>query len=118
MYREYCRESPRTISHAGESVGADKVDLISPEAIAHEAEVLAALNDCVSGLDAESVKIVRMRYFQNLTLRQVAQEVRLPEATLREVVLPRITEQLRRCLREKNIEFSEIFSAQHRGEVQ
>ncbi|MBX3394972.1 MAG: RNA polymerase sigma factor [Phycisphaerae bacterium] len=118
VYREFCRDSHRSIGHAGEGVGSDKVDRNSPEEIAHEAEVLAALKDCVGGLDAESARIVRLRYFQNLTLRQVAQEVKIPEATLREVQIPRITEQLRRCLRAKKIEFSEIFSAQAGDEVQ
>lgn len=120
VYREFCRDSHRSIGGAGAVMmpTADKIDTISPETVAHEAEVLAALNECVAALSPDEARIVRLRFFEGMTLRLVAEEVKIPEATLREKTLVKINNQLRRCLERKKIDFSEIFSAQDRGEIQ
>ncbi|MBK8270025.1 MAG: RNA polymerase sigma factor [Planctomycetes bacterium] len=120
VYREFCRDSRRTIGDATRAAAeaAGKTDQISPELVAHEAEVLDALNGCVALLGAQEARIVQLRYFQGLTLRLVAEEVKIPEATLREKTLVKITNQLRRCLERKKIDFSEIFSAQEAREIQ
>lgn len=119
VYREFCRDSRRTIGDAARAAvdTAGKVDQISPELVAHEAEVLDALNGCVALLGEQEAKIVQLRYFKGMTLRLVADKVKIPEATLREAI-EKITDQLRRCLERKKIDFSEIFSAQEAREIQ
>lgn len=117
VYRELCRNSHLTLDDRAMPT-AEKIDLISPENLAHEAEVLSALNECMAGLEPGDAQIVRLRYFENMTLRAVAQEVMIPEATLREKTIVKLLNQLRACLRSKNIDFSEIFSAQDRDELQ
>ncbi|HWL92913.1 MAG TPA: sigma-70 family RNA polymerase sigma factor [Phycisphaerae bacterium] len=117
VYREFCRDSHLTVGGGGMPT-SEKIDLISPEKVAHESEVLGALNECVGALPEADARIVRLRFFENLPLRSVAQEVGVPEATLREKTLVKLINQLRACLQRKNIDFSEIFSAQGRDEMQ
>jgi RNA polymerase sigma factor (sigma-70 family) len=116
VYREHCRSSPTTAEAYPEAGGG--VDSQTPEQIAGRAELLAALEACVGRLEEVDAAIVRLRFFEGQPLRHVAQEVRLPESTLRDVRLPAIYRTLQRCLGEKGIQFSELFSAQERGESQ
>ncbi len=120
VYREFCRKSPLTLApdELGGSVGPDDVDELEPEAIAHQTEVLLALNDCVSRLSASEAEIVRRRFFAGETLRAVSEGVNVPEATLRTKIIPTLLDRLRRCMRRKNIEFSEFLPAQGAGETQ
>lgn len=113
VYREHCRASPTTMGSPGASaVGPTSEDLVHPEKIAAEAELLSGLNDCVSRLDPEEARLVRLRFFEGLTLRAIAQEVKTPEATIREQRLPGIFAKLRKCLEKKGIEFSQLSPAQ------
>ncbi len=115
VYREWCRKSPLTLDAEDRPGDVDRQD---PEQVAHEAEVLAALNDCLARLPAGDASIIRLRYFEGRTLRAVAEETGLPESTLRDRRIPDLLGRLRRCLHEKKIEFSEIFSAQGPDELQ
>ncbi len=117
VYRESCRKSPLTLGDGGAERPEDE-DRQGPEQIAHEAEVLAALNDCLTRLGADDARIIRLRYFEGRTLRAVAEETGVAESTLRDKRLPDLLGRLHRCLHEKEVEFSEIFSAQEPGEMQ
>jgi RNA polymerase sigma factor (sigma-70 family) len=116
VYREHCRASPTT-AEADPDVGGG-IDRQTPEQIAGRAELLAALEACIRRLDEIDAAIVRLRFFDGQSLRHVAQEVRVPEATLRDVRLPQIYRTLQRCLSEKGIQISEVFPAQERAESQ
>ncbi len=117
VYREFCRNSHLTLDD-GTLPSAEKIDLIRPESVAHEAEVLSALNECITDLDPGDAHVLRLRFFENKPLRVISQEVMIPEATLREKTIVKLLNQLRACLRKKNIDFPEIFSAQDRSELQ
>lgn len=114
VYREHCRQSPTTLGGTGSGPDALEggIDAINPEKIASEAELLVALNDCVEALDEESARLVRLRFFENKTLRAVAKEVMIPEATLRERKLPAVFRRLKACLDKKGIDSSQLFPAQ------
>lgn len=118
VYREFCRKSPQTIGGTPDESAGVRLDEVTPEQAAHEAEVLAGLNACVAALGPAEARIVRLRFFEGKTLRLVAQEVGVPESTLRDTRLPAILARLRRCLDRKKIDFSEFFSAQDGGESQ
>ena len=119
VYREHCRDSHLTIGDGRQATPSDaKLDEISPEKVAHEAEVLSALNECTATLSDEDAAVVRLRYFEGLPLRAVADKLGVPESSLREKTIVRLLNQLRICLERKNIDFSEIFSAQDGGEIQ
>lgn len=120
VYREFCREGKLTIAGPDEMARAGEVESgeISPARLAHEAEVLAELNHCVDQLSDTDGQIVRLRFFENLPLRTVAQQVNVAEATLRAIRIPEVIERLRRCLARKNIDISDFFSAQAGGESQ
>jgi RNA polymerase sigma-70 factor (ECF subfamily) len=106
VYREHCRASPTT---AGESLeptqkaGSDNGT--DPERLAAEAELLTALNECMGQLTAEDARLVRLRFFDGMTLRSVAKELSIPESTVREQRLPDVMNQLRLLLKKKGIEF-------------
>jgi len=111
VYRELCRRSaPGRAEGTMRSVG-EGVDLESPEAIVHEAELLAALNQCLSDLSPRDAKIIRLRFFGGKTLRAVAKEVSVPESTLREVRLPALLQRIRRCMEGKKMEIPDNFPA-------
>ncbi len=120
VYREHCRSSPTTLGGPGDLRPADggKKDELGPEKIASEAELLVGLNDCMARLEPKEAEIIRLRFFEGKTLRIVAKEVTVPEATLRERDLPRILQALRRCMESKGLKISEIFSAQGGLELQ
>lgn len=120
VFREMLRRGPLQAVTGQEAPRPSESDVeaLDPETLAHEAEVLAGLNECMSRLGPEEARIVRLRFFDGLPLRSVAQEVNLAEATLRERVLPRLLDRLRRCLAEKKIEFSSIFSAREGDDLQ
>ncbi len=120
VYRELCRKSYLTISpnqQTGEGVER-KLNELSPEKLASEAELLAALQGCVEGLDPTEAKIVQLRFFQELPLRAVAEELKIAEATLRDVRLPGVYKKLRLCLKKKNIDIDTFFPAQGGGQKQ
>ncbi len=110
VYREHCRKSPTTLGAAGD--GPERVDggvdLVEPEALVSEAELLAALNECTGRLSDNEARLVRLRFFQELPLRSVAKEVKIPESTLREHRLPAVIEKLRKCLARKGVDFDQI----------
>lgn len=121
ILRNINRESARkyTGDASGPAVGETEpaLDEATPEAIAADAEALAGLNDCVSRLPELDQTIVRLRFFENRTLKAVAQEVSIPESTLRDSRLPGVLEVLRVCMEKKGIDFS-LFSALGRGNFQ
>jgi RNA polymerase sigma-70 factor (ECF subfamily) len=118
VYREQCRKSPLTLGSTGESEGENRLDTVTPAQLADEAETLAALNDCIGKLSPEDARLVRLRFFENKTLRDISEAVKVPESTLREARLPGVMDALRRCLGKKNIEISQIFPAQGGAEGQ
>ena len=119
VYREHCRDSHLTIGDGRHAAPSEsKLDEISPEKVAHEAEVLSALNECTDELSDEEATVVRLRYFEGLPLRTVADKLGVPESSLREKTIVKLLNRLRICLERKNIDFTEIFSAQDGGEIQ
>lgn len=120
VYREFCRQGRLTVvsteeaPQAGEAESAD----LTPEQLAHEAEVIAELNNCVRELSDTDAEIVRLRFFENQSLRLVAAQVNVAEATLREIRIPAIQARLRRCLARKKIDISDFFAAQGGGQSQ
>jgi RNA polymerase sigma-70 factor (ECF subfamily) len=114
VYREHCRKSPTTLDSAAEVAQAAVGDIEdqSPEKIAAEAEVLEGLNECIARLDGPDTRIIRLRFFDGLTLRAISKEVALPESTIREIRLPAAYTALRKCLDKKGIRLSEVFPAQ------
>lgn len=119
VYREHCRQSPLTVADPTAEQGrAAKVDPVSPEKVASAAEILAALNDCLSRLDAADQRLIRLRFFDSLPLRSVAQELKTPESTIREHRLPAALKRLQDCLAKKGIRISEVFSAQGADDLQ
>jgi len=120
VYREHCRKSPTTFDGDADALGAGEgpTDEQDPESTAAEAELLSGLNDCLSRLDPIEARIVRLRFFEEKTLRSIAKEVTIPESTIREVRLPAAYQALRRCLRRKGIPFFEISTAQDRDQMQ
>lgn len=117
VYREHCRKSHLKLTSDSEA-GPEEIDDLSPEKIAHEAEVLFGLNECLGALEAADATIIRLRFFKGMPLRAVAKEVKIPEATLRETKLPSLLRRLRHCLEKKEIEFSEFFSAHGSDQTQ
>lgn len=118
VQREHARASPTTlgdVSPEADPHGASESNGQSPETLVSEAEVMLALNDCFNRLGPEDARIIRLRYFQNMTYRSVAQEVGIAESTLREHRIPDALEQLRRCLQKKGVEIPQLFSAQTEG---
>lgn len=111
--RKYAADAPGPAVSEAEPA----LDEATPEAIAAEAEALAGLNDCVSRLPEMDQVIVRLRFFENRTLRAVAQELSIPESTLRDSRLPGVMEALRVCMEKKGIDFS-LFSALGGGILQ
>ncbi len=120
VYREACRKSPTTLGDVPMQDLAPRGgrDEPSPEAVASEAELLAALDDCVRRLGPEQSRLVRLRFFQGMTLRSVAKELNTPESTLREIRIPEIIGQLRRCLASKGVRVEDVFPAQGGAEPQ
>lgn len=117
VYREECRKSPTVLAEE-QGTRKEKADDVTPESLAEEAEWLAALHDCVSRLDVEDAEIVRLRFFEGLTLRDVAQRIGVPESTLRDVRIPSAYKTLRKCLESKGLRISQFFAAQDGGETQ
>ncbi len=118
VQREHARASPTTlgdVSPDADPHGASESNGQSPETIVSEAEIMLALNDCFSRLGPEDARIIKLRYFENMTYRSVAQEVGIAESTLREHRIPDALEQLRRCLLKKGVEIPQLFSAQTEG---
>jgi len=115
VYLEMCRKSPTTL---GDDFPPDAGHSETPESIVAEAETLADLNDCVSRLPEFDAKIIRLRFFDNLTLRDIAKEVAIPEATLREAKLPAALRKIEQCLRKKGRQISRVLPAQRGGEQQ
>lgn len=113
VYREHCRKSPTTLDGDPNDPASPlaKVDARAPEQIAAEAELLAELHDCINRLNPEDARIVRMRFFEEMTLRAVAAAISLPESTIRELRLPSAYKALRQCLARKGVRFSELFPA-------
>lgn len=120
VYREHCRKSPTTFDGDPDEATpvAPALHAETPEALAANAELLAELNDCVALLDDRDSQIIRLRFFEGLTLRAIATEVTIPEATIREVRIPAALAAIRRCLRKKGIRDSEVFPAQGTDERQ
>ncbi len=118
IMRNVYREQARTRLRVVDPNVPDELDRLDPATLADEAELLAAIDDCVKRLPAEDRDIVRARFFEALPLRAVAEKVRIPEATLRETRLPLICDRLRKCLQTKGLENSRIFSAQGGLETQ
>ena len=92
--------------------------MVTPAQLADEAETLAGLNDCIGKLPPDEARLVRLRFFDNKTLREISAALGVPESTLRETRLPGVMDALRRCLGKKNIEISRIFPAQGGAEGQ
>lgn len=118
VHREHARASPTTlgdVSPEADPHGASESNGQSPETLVSEAEVMLALNDCFSRLSPEDARIIKLRYFENMTYRSVATELGIAESTLREHRIPDALEQLRRCLRKKGVEIPQLFSAQTEG---
>ncbi len=113
VYREHCRKSPTTFDGDPDEATpvAPALHEETPEALAADAELLAELNDCVGRLDDRDSQIIRLRFFEGLTLRAIAKEVTIPEATIREVRIPAALAAIRRCLSKKGIRDSEVFPA-------
>ncbi len=120
VYREFCRKGKLSIvsSEETDAVGEVESEDQSPEDLAHWADVLFELNQCVDQLSDADAEIVRLRFFENQPLRVVAQQVNVAEATLRAIRIPELIERLRRCLAQKKIDISDFFSAQGGGESQ
>jgi len=118
VQREHARASPTTlgdVSADADPHGASESNGQSPETLVSEAEVMMALNNCFNGLGPEDARIIKLRYFENMTYRSVAKEVGIAESTLREQRIPAALEQLRRCLKTKGVEIPQLFSAQTEG---
>lgn len=120
VYREHCRKSPLTFDAGdeAEATGQLGIDERRPDDFVEEAELLLGLNDCVARLSSQDAKIIDLRFFQEMTLRSVAKELRIPESTLREVRLPAAYEDLRSCLGKKGMRILDLFPAQTPGKMQ
>lgn len=118
VYREFCRRSvPGRVEGTMRSVG-EGLDVETPETIVHEAELLAALNQCLDDLEPRDARIIRLRFFDGKTLNAVAKEVSVPESTLRDTRLPALLQRIRRCMEGKKMEIPEIFPALRPGSEQ
>jgi len=120
VYREQCRRSPLTLSDGVKERRRDREDVasVTPEAAADTAEILAGLNDCLGRLPPEDGQIVRMRFFEGKTLREISVETGIPESTLRAVRLAGALETIRKCMHGKGLEVSEVFPAQRSDDRQ
>lgn len=114
VYREHIRLRLR---QPGDEHG-EEADRTDPARVAADVEMLAVLDECVRSLSHEEREIVRLRFFENQTLRLVAERVRIPEATLREHRIPEVLERLRMKLEARGLAISQVFSAQAGGELQ
>ncbi len=120
VYREECRKSPTVLGNSTivRDTADSRLDELTPEILAEEAEWLSGINECVQRLDPEEAEVVRLRFFEGLTLRELADRIGTPESTLRDVRIPAIFSALRKCMETKGIRFSEFFAAQRAGEKQ
>lgn len=138
VYREHCRKSPRTLGEAGRGEDPEKrvgttglrgpsgsdespagaTDQSTPELVAEAAELLSALNECLARLPEADQRLVRLRFFEQQTLRHIAQVLAIPEATVRERRLPVVLKRLEACLTARGFRLDEIFSAQEGGDMQ
>ncbi|MFO0974443.1 MAG: RNA polymerase sigma factor [Phycisphaerae bacterium] len=107
--REQRRQRPGGHAPGGDEPALDGFD---PERLAAEAELLAALRDCTQRLPADERELVRLRFFEGATLREIAERMGIPEATVRESRLPAVCDRLRECLRAKGLEDFSWISAQ------
>jgi RNA polymerase sigma factor (sigma-70 family) len=117
VYREECRKSPLVLDRSDEESGTERateVDQLPPESMAEEAELLAGLHACVDTLSSEDAELVRLRFFEGLTLRAIGERIGVPESTLRDVRIPAMFKALRKCLETKGIRSSQLFAAQDR----
>ncbi|MFH1419969.1 MAG: RNA polymerase sigma factor [Planctomycetota bacterium] len=115
VYREQCRKSAGATARAGSGDAVHdqaESEEMSPEAVAGEAEVLENLSDCVSRLPADEGRLIELRFFQEMPLRAMAQELGIPESTIRDNRLPTAIRKLRKCLKQKGIDSSRFFPAQ------
>ena len=118
VYRELCRGSLPGRAEGPLRSAGEGLDLESPETIVHEAELLAALNQCLDDLEPRDAKIIRLRFFDGKTLKAVAKEVSIPESTLRDTRLPALLQRIRRCMEGKKMEIPDIFPALRPGSEQ
>ena len=118
VYREECRKSPLVLDGRSAHSTPETSEGSSPESLAQEAELLAALNSCVEKLPTQDQQIVRLRFFDGQTLRGVSEQLDIPESTLRDVRIPAAFRSLRKCLQSKGIRDSQFFAAQEGPEEQ
>ena len=123
VWREYARthrnDGERLAAGAprdnGDPSGAD-----SPERAVAEAEVLALLNDCLGELSEEERNLIRWRFFENQSLRSVAQRLGIAEATVRENRLPAVMAKMQRFLKARGVrdDFFSLSAAQGGPDLQ
>lgn len=118
VYREECRKSPLVIADDSAPGGNVPSTETSPDDLAEEAELLAALNGCLEKLAEQDREIVRLRFFEGQTLRAVSDSLGIPESTLRDVRIKAAFKIIRKCLQSKGIRDSQNFPAQESPEVQ
>ncbi len=120
VFREQCRNAGVVGGGAerDDPGSAGRSDPLDPARIAAEAEMLAALNECVAGLSPADQDLVRWRFFEGQALRAVAQRMGVAEATLREVRLPAVCGRLRACLKVRGIALDDFFAAHGGDELQ
>jgi len=118
ILRNVYREQIRLRLRRSDGERFEEADRTDPARVAADVEMLAVLDECVRSLSADEREIVRLRFFENQTLRSVAERVRIPEATLRESRIPEVLERLRLKLEARGLAISQVFSAQAGGELQ
>jgi RNA polymerase sigma-70 factor (ECF subfamily) len=112
VWREHARS---TAGDAAGDIGASNPHMAAlipdpedfDEAVS-QAEMLTALNDCVTRLSDDDQKLIRWRFFDGESLRAVAQRLGIAEATVRGNRLPAAMKQLESCLKKKGVS-AEIF---------
>jgi RNA polymerase sigma-70 factor (ECF subfamily) len=118
ILRNVFREQVRLRLRRSADDPTQEEDRTDPARVAADVELLAVLDECVRGLSPDEREIVRLRFFENQTLRAMAERLRIPEATLRESRIPEVLERLRGKLEARGLAISQIFSAQTGGELQ
>lgn len=118
ILRNVYREQVRLRLRRSDDDRTEEEDRTDPARVAADAEMLAVLDECVRNLGPDEREIVRLRFFENQTLRVIAERLKIPEATLRESRIPEVLERLRKKLEGRGLAISQIFSAQAGGELQ
>ena len=106
VIRNRCIDDIRKETNRRNILEKSVIDLIEADLDSRDMEkenqTIDDLRDCIGGLTAKSQEIIRMRYFQSMQAKKVAEVLQKKPETVYKA-LQRIYQSLRTCVENKNI---------------